>query len=92
MGSVGAPYVRRPVPFLSFKNVQEDPPRCCRKVEAAELAADIRQRTLPDYALYVPDVPHDGHDTRVSAADQWLAETLGPRLRDPASRRTACSL
>jgi hypothetical protein len=42
-------------PFLSFKNVQEDPVRCRRIVEVAELAADICRGTLPDYALYGPD-------------------------------------
>jgi hypothetical protein len=42
-------------PFLSFKNVQADPASCRRIVEAAELAADIRQGTPPDYALYGPD-------------------------------------
>lgn len=76
-------YARRHVPFLSFQNVQADPARCRRIVEAAELATDIRQGTLPDYALYVPDVRHDGHDTGVDAADRWLAATFGPWLTEP---------
>jgi len=76
-------YVRRHVPFLSFKNVQDEPARCSRIVEAAGLATDIRQGTLPDCALYVPDVRHDGHDTGVRQADQWLSETFAPLLSDP---------
>ena len=75
-------YVRRHVPFLSFKNVQSHPERCQRIVDAVAFAADIRHGTLPTYAMYVPDVTHDGHDTGVSAADQWLSETFGPLLND----------
>jgi hypothetical protein len=33
--------------------------------------------------LYVPDVRHDGHDTGVRQADQWLSERFGPLLSDP---------
>ena len=73
-------YVRRHVPFLSFSSVQN---RCAPVVNATALAADLRDGTLPDYALYVPDARHDGHDTGVSVADRWLAETFGPRLGDP---------
>jgi phosphoesterase family protein len=83
MGPRSDAYVRRHVPFLSFRNVQSQPARCARIVDAATLAADIRHGTLPDYALYVPDLRHDGHDTGVRAADEWLSETFGPRLRDP---------
>jgi phospholipase C len=83
LGPRSGAYVRRHVPFLSFKSVQGHPARCARIVDATELAADIRDGTLPDYALYVPDVRHDGHDTGVRAADEWLSETFGPLLRDP---------
>jgi len=82
LGSRSGMYVRRHVPFLSFKNVQTNPARCEHIVEAAALATDVRQGTLPDYALYVPDVQHDGHDSGVSAADRWLSETFGPLLSD----------
>jgi phospholipase C len=87
LGSRAGTYVRKHVPFLSFKNVQTNPARCERIVDAAVLATDVRQGTLPDYAVYVPDVTHDGHDTGVRAADQWLAETFGPLLGDPRFMR-----
>lgn len=83
LGSRSGGYVRRHVPFLDFKNVQDHPARCQRIVDASVLAADIRRGTLPDYALYVPDLAHNGHDTGVRAADQWLSEVFGPLLRDP---------
>ena len=41
-------YVRKHVPFLSFKNVQTDPARCARIVNAAELKSDVRdERDCP---------------------------------------------
>jgi phospholipase C len=83
LGPRAGTYVRKHVPFLSFKNVQTNPARCGRIVDAAVLATDVRQGTLPDYAVYVPDVTHDGHDRGVTAADQWLSETFGPLLSDP---------
>jgi hypothetical protein len=83
LGSRAGAYVRRHIPFLSFKNVQSDPERCQRIVDAAALTADVRHGTLPTYAMYVPDVRHDGHDTGVSAADRWLSGAFGPLLDDP---------
>jgi hypothetical protein len=83
LGSSAGPYVRRHVPFLSFRNVQTDPARCQRIVDASVLTSDVEHATLPDYALYIPDLNNDGHDTGVAFADQWLARTFGPRLQDP---------
>lgn len=77
------PYVRRHVPFLSFKNVQSDPARCANIVNASELYDDIAAGTLPEYALYIPDRNNDGHDTDVGFADRWLETTFGPLLDDP---------
>lgn len=83
LGASAGAYVRRHVPFLSFANVQTNPARCARVVDAAVLAEDIEGGTLPDYSLYIPDLNNDGHDTGVAFADQWLARTFGPRLLDP---------
>ena len=80
-------YVRRHEPFISFKNVQSNPSRCQRIVNAAQLQTDIAQGTLPSYALYVPDLKNDGHDTGVGRADRWLASTFGPLLQDPRFRQ-----
>ena len=80
-------YVRRHVPFLSFRNVVESPDRCHRIVDASMFMTDLRHGTLPNYALYVPDVVHDGHDSGVREADRWLAKTFGPLLKDPRLMR-----
>jgi len=76
-------YVRRHVPFISFKNVQADPARCAKVASASELYDDIAAGTLPELALYIPDRNNDGHDTDVAFADRWLAATFGPLLDDP---------
>jgi hypothetical protein len=77
-------YARKHEPFISFVNVQRDPARCARIVDAARLRDDIAAGTLPHFALYVPDMDDDGHDTSIEFADRWLAAAFGPLLDDPA--------
>ncbi|MDD5434650.1 MAG: alkaline phosphatase family protein [Nitrospira sp.] len=48
-------YARRHVPFLSYKNIQSNPARCARVVNSSELQADVKNNTLPDFSLYIPD-------------------------------------
>jgi hypothetical protein len=83
LGSQAGLYVRKHMPFVSFLNVQTNASRCARIVDASGLDADIANGTLPDYALYVPDLDNSGHDTGIAFADQWLAQAFGPRLEDP---------
>jgi len=82
LGSSMGAYVRRHVPFLSFRSVQTNATRCQRIVNASALANDVANGTLPDYGFYVPDLNNSGHDTGVAFADQWLARTFGPLLED----------
>jgi acid phosphatase len=49
--------------------VQTNPARCQHVVNAAVLATDIANGTLPDYGFYVPDVTNDGHDTGIAFAE-----------------------
>jgi hypothetical protein len=76
-------YVRRHVPFLSFRNVQGNPQRCAKIVPAEMLDRDITAGTLPSFALYVPDNRDNGHDTGVEFADRWLRSRFEPLLADP---------
>jgi phosphoesterase family protein len=77
-------YRRKHVPFLSFDSVALDPTRCARIVPAEE----FDPRNLPNYALYAPDLCHDGHDschkgqTRLDQAAKWLNGFLSPLLAD----------
>jgi acid phosphatase len=85
LGAAAGTYARKHVPFLSFRDVQQDPRRCARMVNADQLQSDIRDGTLPSFSLYIPDLNDDGHDTGVAYADRWLAGTFGPILQDPNS-------
>ena len=81
-GATSGNYARKHVPFVSFRNVQDNPDRCARIVDASAFARDMAAGQLPDFSLYIPDIKNDGHDTGVAYADQWLARTFGPLLKD----------
>lgn len=77
-------YVRRHVPFLNFASLQNDRARCnAAIVNATEFDADIAADALPAFAMYIPDLDNDGHDTGVAFADAWLRRRFGPLLDDP---------
>ena len=83
LGAATGLYVRRHVPFLSFANVQSDAARCARIVPASQLDADLQNRELPRFALYIPDLNDDGHNTSVAFAGAWLRDRFEPLLADP---------
>ncbi len=77
------PYRRKHNPFISYKDIQKDPARCARIVNANELQNDIDAGTLPDYSFYAPNMKDDGHDTDVAYASKWLQSAFDSRLSDP---------
>jgi len=83
LGSSSGKYVRKHVPFLSFKNIQTRPERCARIVDGTELIRDVLVDEIADFSFYVPDLDHDGHDTGVRYADDWLKSSFGPLLGNP---------
>ena len=80
-------YARRHVPFLSFRNVADDPRRCAKITDAAGFSADALGGRLPAFTLYVPDNSSNGHDTGVEAAGRWLERSFGPLLASPTFRQ-----
>jgi hypothetical protein len=58
-------------------------------VSSTELARDIANNTLPNFAFITPDGDHDMHNcgTNLGAcfytADQWLKNNIGPLLASP---------
>jgi hypothetical protein len=76
-------YVRKHVPFLSYRNVVGNPARCSKIVEASQLQRDIKEGGLPDYALFIPDLQNSGHDASLEHVDRWLGQTFGPLLQNP---------
>lgn len=81
-GQKSGRYVRKHNPFVSFSNVQDSAARCARMVPSSQLAQDARNRRLPDFSIYVPDLDNDGHDRGVAFADRWLSEKFLPSLGD----------
>lgn len=96
-------YVRRHVPFLSFRDVDcrgvvrlnadvtprtpsatLPPPRDPMAVTKA-LRDDIRNGTLPDFAMIIPNLTDQGHDpSNMANANDWLTRYIAPLLSDPA--------
>lgn len=76
-------YVRRHVPFLGFANVTSNHQRCVAHVaNASQLDVDVATGQLPNFALYIPDEQHNGHNTDLDTADAWLESRFGPLLHD----------
>ena len=82
-------YVRRHVPFLSFADIQSG---TCSQIVAlnrnhdpvAALREDIDHHSLPDFALIIPNLMHDGHEPHtVTDANQWLVDNIEPLLARP---------
>ena len=82
LGARSGQYARKHVPFLSFTNVQSSASRCANVVEGGEFANDLAADQLPNYALYIPDLDGDGHDTGVAYADNWLKSNFLPSLKN----------
>ena len=83
------PYAHHHIPFVYFSDVQNSSTQANNIVPVTQLATDISNNTLPDYAFIVPDLNNDAHDcppgmstctdTQVLAnADQWLAAQFKP--------------
>ena len=81
-------YVRRHVPFLSFREVQQ---KWCDRVIGVDssksdnyFVQDAR-KGLVAYSFYTPNLNHDGHDTNAQTAGAWvkkfLSDTFTEKLR-----------
>jgi hypothetical protein len=81
-------YTRRHVPFLSFEEVQRKWNDRVIRVDSMNpnnyFARDAR-KGLVAYSFYTPNMNHDGHDTTVAVASEWvkkfLDETFPENLR-----------
>ena len=84
LGTRSGKYVRKHVPFLSFADVSANDVRCAAHVvDASHFDADVAQRSLPQFAMYIPNLDDDGHDTNVTTADAWVRARFGALLDDP---------
>lgn len=83
LGVQAGDYVRKHVPFASYVNIQKNPTRCNKLVNAEQLKSDVAADKLPQYSMYIPDQADDGHDTGVKFAADWLKNFLTPLLDNP---------
>ena len=83
LGTESGKYVRRHVPFLSFKNVQQNQERCGRIVSGEQFKSDLADGNLPTFSLYIPDNNHNGHDTGVAYASMWADTFFRPVISNP---------
>ena len=72
-------YVRRHVPFLSFREIQEK--LCDRVIRVDSKKSDNyfvedAKKGLVAYSFYTPNMNHDGHDTTVQVAGAWVRKFL----------------
>jgi hypothetical protein len=81
-------YVRRHVPFLSFREVQQ---KWCDRVirvdsgKSDNFFVQDARKGLVAYSFYTPNMNHDGHDTNAQTAGAWvkkfLSDTFTEKLR-----------
>jgi len=81
-GTTSGRYARKHNPFISYTDISGDAQRCANIVNATQMATDIANGQLPDYAFYVPNLDNDAHDTNLAYADNWYSGAFGPLLTD----------
>jgi hypothetical protein len=72
-------YVRRHVPFLSFRQVQQ---KWCDRVirvdssKSDNFFTEDARKGLVAYSFYSPNMNHDGHDTGMKVSGAWVKKFL----------------
>jgi phosphatidylinositol-3-phosphatase len=88
-------YTKHHNPFAYFSDVINDPTQAGNMVPFAQLATDIANNAVPDYAFIVPNLNDDAHDCpaglstctdlqKLAAADQWLQTNIEPVIKSSA--------
>jgi hypothetical protein len=75
-------YVERHNPFPYFNDVADSSEKN-NIVPFKELASDIANHTLPNYAFITPNLLDDAHNGTLAAADQWLRTNIAPLIASP---------
>ena len=92
LGGDSGAYLQHHDPFAYFSDVQS---RASNIVPFTQLATDMANNNLPDYAFIVPNVNNDAHNCpagmatctdaqKLAAADQWLSTNISPLLASTA--------
>jgi acid phosphatase len=94
-GQTVGPYGKDHNPFAYFSDVQNSSSQASNIVPFTQLATDIQNNTLPDYALIVPNFENDGHDCpsaipncsdtdKLQTVDTWISQNIGPLIQSTA--------
>ena len=89
------PYARDHNPFAYFSDVQNTAAQANNIVPFTQLATDLANNTLPDYAMLVPNLENDGHDcpneapictdpVKLANVDHWIQTNLSGLIQSPA--------
>ncbi len=64
-------------PFVYFDSIRTDAARCKGNVlPLTQLAVDLKDNRLPNYALINPDMCNSGHNCSIYIADEWLKKMI----------------
>jgi phosphatidylinositol-3-phosphatase len=92
-------YERKHNPFVSYKDVQNNPARMANLVDLSQLNTDLAAGTVPDYVWISPDQCHDMHgrggptsdacsfshvQDLISTGDTFLSNTVGAIMSSSA--------
>jgi len=95
LGGDSGAYLQHHDPFAYFSDVQSSSAQASNIVPFTQLATDMANNNLPDYAFIVPNVNNDAHNCpagmatctdaqKLAAADQWLSTNISPLLASTA--------
>jgi hypothetical protein len=71
-------YVKHHNPFAYLSDVVNSSVQPMNIVPFTQLAIDLANNQLPDYAFIVPNVCDDAHDCTRAVADTWLQKNIDP--------------
>lgn len=74
-------YVLRHDPAMMYANISNDPVACQNVVPYSQLAVDIGNRALPQFAFITPNLCDDMHDCVPSVGDAWLQSNVPALLK-----------
>jgi len=76
------PYMRKHNAFISFNNIRNNKERCARIVNADQLWTDIKDKNIPQYSFYTPNMINDGHDSGIPGAAKFTGPFVSRLLSE----------
>lgn len=75
-------YVRKHNPLIIYESVTNNATRLSLIKSFDAFAADVANKTLPQWSFLTPNMTNDGHDTTVTFAASWARTFLEPLLNN----------